>query len=113
MAISDYTDNISAIEKDEKNQKADLKLSEEVSKAYITPINTFHTDFEARRGNMNGLESMGPVGTLKSANQTAQNLARAVTGYGGVQATTEQHVAYLKKLADAVKSAHDLLIKNG
>ena len=32
MAIGDYTQNLGAIEKDAKNQKADLKLSEQVSR---------------------------------------------------------------------------------
>jgi hypothetical protein len=38
MAIGDYTDNIGAIENDAKNQKADLKLSEQVSEAWTQPM---------------------------------------------------------------------------
>lgn len=38
MAMNDYTDDIDGIEKDEKNHKADLKLSPEVSNAYTDAV---------------------------------------------------------------------------
>lgn len=113
MAIGDYTSNVQAIEDDEKNEKADLKLSQETSEAWITPMTTFHLALESVRDSTNGLDTMGSVGDLQSAKDTAENLARAVTKPGGVQPALDDHMKYLGELAKAVKSAHDLLLKSG
>jgi hypothetical protein len=114
MAIGDYTDNLGAIEKDAKNQKADLKLSEKVSEAWITPMTNFHLDLENVFDMTRGLDKVpGDVGGLQSAQDTARNLARAVTASGGVQPALNDHMRYQGKLAELVKNAHDLMIKNG
>jgi hypothetical protein len=87
MAIGDYTDNIGAIENDAKNQKVDLKLSEQVSEAWTQPMYDFHFALETVLNMTNGLDKVpGQVGNLRSAQDTVMNLARTVTNAGGVQA---------------------------
>src|SRR5258706_11211478 len=114
MAIGDYTDNIGAIEKDAKNQKADLKLSDEASHAWITPMTNFHLALESVFDMTNGLDTIpGHVGNLRSAQETRMNLARTVTDNGGVQPALHDHMKYQAKLAELVQNAHNLLIKNG
>ena len=114
MAIGDYTSNVQAIEDDEKNEKADLKLSQETSEAWITPMTNFHLALESVRDSTNGLDAVpGGIPKLKSAEDTRENLARAVTGFGGVQPALEDHMKYQGELAKAVKSAHDLLLNSG
>jgi hypothetical protein len=114
MAISDYTDNIGAIEDDAKNQKADLKLSEQVSQAWIKPMNDFHDALKDVYTSTNGLDKVpGSVGSLQSAQATVNNLARAVTSSGGVQAALNDHMKYQAKLVELVTNTHKLLIKNG
>jgi hypothetical protein len=114
MAIGDYTHNIGAIEDDAKNQKADLKLSEQVSQAWIKPMNDFHDALNRVNTSTNGLDKVpGDVGTLQSAHDTVNNLARAVTGSGGVQPALNDHMKYQAKLVELVTNAHKLLIKNG
>ena len=62
----------------------------------------------------NGLDKVpGGVGSLPSAQKTVENLARAVTHSGGVQPALNDHMKYQGKLAELVKNAHKLLIKNG
>jgi hypothetical protein len=114
MAIGDYTDNIGAIEKDAKNQKADLKLSEQVSGAWRTPITNFQLALQAVYDMTNGLDKVpGSVGNLLSAQDTVKNLARAVTSAGGFQAALSDHMKYQAKLSELVRNAHAVLIKNG
>jgi hypothetical protein len=114
MAVNDYTGNLDSIEADEKNEKADLKLSQDVSDAYIKAITTSHQEFESIRTSMNGLDKItGNVGTFTSANSAKTALENAVNGFSGVQFTTDQHVTYQRELGKAVKAAHDLLIKSG
>ena len=114
MAIGDYTDNITAIDKDAKNQKADLKLSEQVSEAWTKPMTDFHTALATVYDMTNGLDKVpGQVGNLRSAQDTVMNLARTVTNAGGVQPALNDHMKYQAKLAELVKDAHKLLIKNG
>jgi hypothetical protein len=114
MAIGDYTDNLGAIDKDAKNQKADLKLSEEVSKAWIKPMTDFHSALQTVRTMTNGLDKVpGNVGTLQSALDTVNNLSRTVTSFGGVQPALDDHMKYQDKLAKLVKDVHDLMIKSG
>jgi hypothetical protein len=62
----------------------------------------------------NGLDKVpGPVGNLRSAQDTVMNLARTVTNAGGVQRALNDHMKYQGKLAELVRNAHNLLIKNG
>jgi hypothetical protein len=114
MAISDYTDNIGAIDKDAKNQKADLKLSKEVSDAWIKPMTNFHDALKSVYDMTKGLDKVpGNVGNLQSAQDTVNNLARTVTSFGGVQPALNDHMKYQDKLTKLVKDVHDLMIKNG
>ena len=55
----------------------------------------------------------GSVGSLQSAQDTVNNLARAVTNSGGVQPALNDHMKYQAKLVELVTNAHKLLIKNG
>ena len=114
MAIGDYTDNLGAIDTDAKNQKADLKLSQEVSQAWIKPMTDFHGALKTVRGKTNGLDKVpGDVGGLQSAQDTVKNLARTVTQSGGVRPALDEHMKYQEKLAKLVKDVHDLMIKSG
>jgi hypothetical protein len=114
MAIDDYTHNIGTIEGDAKNQKADLKLSEAVSHDWTVPMGAFHDALASVRNKTNGLDKVpGGVGSLQSAQDTVNNLARAVTASGGVQPALDDHMKYQDKLVELVKNVHKLLIKNG
>ena len=114
MAIGDYTQNIGAIEDDAKNQKADLKLSESVSHDWTVPMGAFHDALASVRNKTNGLDKVpGGVGSLRSAQDTVTNLARAVTASGGVQPALDDHMKYQDKLVELVKNVHKLLNKNG
>ena len=114
MAIGDYTHNIGAIEDDAKNQKADLQLSEEVSEAWRKPMTDLQLALQNAYDMTNGLDKVpGSVGSLQSAQDTVNNLARTVTNSGGVQPALSDHTKYQAKLSELVKNAHDLLIKNG
>jgi hypothetical protein len=113
MAINDYTANINGIEKDEKNQKDDLKLTQEASKGYIGAMTSFHDDLVSIRKDMNGLDDIGNVGTLASANRARTALINAVSGLSGAQLTADQHKNYADELVKAVKTAHDQFMKSG
>lgn len=108
MAIEDLTAGMKQLK---ASEHADLKLSEDVKKQYVTAAETLRQGISTAREMIasQNLGSLGEVGTLQSASQTKSNLQNDAQE---ISKQLSDYEDYLTVFADTVKQAADNIIKN-
>jgi hypothetical protein len=109
-SIDSLTDAINQLA---KTGQPDVKLSTATRDQYLKVIGDFRFMLASQRQRMGGMESIGNVGTLSSADETKKNLQLDITGTSGIEQTTDKYLKYLDALENAVKKAADRLIQSG
>jgi hypothetical protein len=110
---SDIASLNSGLKDIQKSGPADLKLSTETQNAYLQIVKTFHDTLNTQLTTIKNLGSLGSPGSLRSANETKNNLELDITGLNGIQQSINQYLSYLEQFSATVKAAGDRLIGSG